>query len=244
MTDERPNRDAGPAAADSSNHDTSANYYARTTLVIQSLMVLGLAVFLWRHDWENVFLTVIVIALALFPAFLSSKYRIFVPAEFQLIAVGFVFLSLFLGSAGDFYYHFWWWDIALHVSSGFLLGIVGWITLFLLNQTDRLPHGIRPAFLCFFGVTFAVFLGVLWETFEFTVDQIWPAVNMQSNETGVVDTMYDLIVDMVGAILVALMGWAYFKWGSYSFIVERVKTFIRKNPRLFPSRKKRRSGLR
>jgi hypothetical protein len=225
------------------NPDEAPGFYAKLTLALQALMALGLVVFLWRHDWENVFLTVAVIALAIFPAFVSRRYRIFVPPEFQLIAVGFVFLSLFLGSAGDFYYHFWWWDIVLHISSGFLLGIVGWITLFLLNQTDRLPHGIRPVFLCFFGVTFAVFLGVLWEIFEFTVDQIWPSVNMQSNETGVVDTMYDLIVDTIGAILVALMGWAYFKWGSYSFIVERVKMFIRKNPRLFPRMKGRRSTI-
>ena len=36
----------------------------------------------------------------------------------------FVFLSLFLGSAMDFYYHFWWWDLVLHTASGFLLGII------------------------------------------------------------------------------------------------------------------------
>lgn len=218
----------------------SSNYYAKITLGLQALMAVGLAVFLWRRDWENVFLTVIVIALAMFPAFLSRRYRIFVPPDFQLVAVGFVFLSLFLGSVGDFYYHFWWWDIVLHISSGFLLGIVGWITLFLLNQTDRLPQGIRPIFLCFFGVTFAVFLGVLWEIFEFIVDQLWPAANMQSNETGVVDTMYDLIVNTVGASIVACVGWAYFKSGSYSFIVDRIKAFMRKNPRLFPRMRNRR----
>src|SRR5688572_24880802 len=65
---------------------------------------------------------------------------------------------------------------------------------------------MRPEFLCFFAVTFAVFLGVLWEIFEFAVDKIAPIVNMQSGETGVADTMHDLIVDTLGAIVVALMG--------------------------------------
>jgi hypothetical protein len=156
--------------------------------------------------------------------------------SYQLVAAAFVFLSLFLGSAGDFYYRFWWWDWALHISSGVLFGIVGWIVLFLLIRSDRLPRGARPGLVCFFGVTFAVFLGVLWEIFEFTVDSIWPGVHMMSNETGVGDTMHDLIVNLVGAVLVAAMGWAYFRTGRYSFLADAVGTFMRKNPRLFRKR--------
>jgi hypothetical protein len=84
----------------------------------------------------------------------------------------------------DFYYHFWWWDLVLHTASGFLLGIIGFVALFVLNQTDRLPKGMTPAFICFFGVTFAVTLGVAWEIFEFAVDRIWPHVDMQTTGTG------------------------------------------------------------
>jgi hypothetical protein len=227
-----------PAARQGFSHPAEhEGIYIRMTLAIQTLIVVGLAIFLWRRDWENVFLTVIVIALTMLPAFVSKKYRIYVPPEFQLIAAVFVFLSLFLGSARDYYYRFWWWDIVLHTGSGFLLGIVGWISLFLLNKTDRLPPGIRPGFICFFAVTFAVFLGVMWEIFEFVVDQIDPNINMQSNETGVVDTMHDLIVDTLGAVIVALMGLAYAKSGKYSFLVDAVRRFTRRNPRLFREEK-------
>lgn len=207
--------------------------YTTLTLIIQAILVVGLAMFIFRRDWENIFLTILVIALTLIPAFVFRRLRVFIPPEVQLVAVAFVFLSLFLGSAADFYYRFWWWDIALHAGSGFLFGIVGFMVLFLLNQTDRLPPGIRPVFLCFFGVTFAVFVGVLWEIFEFTVDSFFPSINMQSVETGVKDTMKDLIVDTLGACIVGLMGWAYFKTGRYSFIADAVRKFIRKNPRLF-----------
>lgn len=208
------------------------NIYIVMTLVIQALLGIGLVLFILRRDWENVFLTALVILLTLVPAFLWRRYRIFMPPEFQLIAAAFVFLSLFLGSAADLYYHLWWWDIVLHTGSGFLLGIVGFIFMFLLNQTNRIPAGVRPEFVCFFGVTFAVFLGVLWEIFEFVVDRFTTA-NMQSQETGVVDTMQDLIVDTLGAVVVALMALAYVRGGRYSFIVDGVRAFVRKNPRLF-----------
>jgi hypothetical protein len=209
------------------------NTYAALTLIIQAFVTIGLILFLLRRDWENVFLTVLVLLLTLVPAFLLHRYRVYIPPEFQLVAAAFIFLSLFLGSAVDLYYHFWWWDVVLHTGSGFLLGIIGFLALFLLNQTDRLPEGMRPAFICFFGLTFAVFLGVLWEIFEFAIDMIVPGANMLSWETGAGDTIVDLIVDTVGAVIVALMGWAYIKTGRYSFIADGVRKFIRKNPRLF-----------
>ena len=206
--------------------------YLGLTLAIQALLVVGLIVFLRRRNWENVFLTISVIGLTLVPALLSRRYRVFIPPEFQLVSAEFVFLTLFLGSATDFYYKYWWWDVVLHTGSGFLMGIVGFIVLFLLNHTRQLPAGMRPAFVCFFGVTFSVSLGVLWEIFEFVVDRYSDA-NMQSQETGVVDTMQDLIVDTIGAIVVALMGWSYARTGRYSFIADGVGSFVQNNPRFF-----------
>jgi hypothetical protein len=208
------------------------NIYVTLTLIVQGLLVIGAVLFVLRRDWENVFLTVTVIVLTLFPAFLG-RYRIIVPPEFQFVAAAFVYLSLYLGSAKDFYYKLKWWDLVLHTGSGFLLGIVGLLTLFLLNHTRRIPQGITPFFICFFSVSFAVFLGVLWEIFEFTVDRFTTA-NMQSQETGVVDTMKDLIVDTLGAVVVAMMGMAYVRAGRYSFIADGVRKFMRLNPRLFP----------
>ena len=213
--------------------DKNQRIYVAFTLILQTILALGLVLYFIRRDWENFFLTVLVIAMTMIPAFALRRFRVHVPPEFQLIAVAFVFLSFFLGSARDFYYRFWWWDMVLHTSSGFLLGIVGWIALFLLNQTDRIPRGMRPEFLCFFAVTFAVFLGVIWEIIEFTVDWIWPEANMMSHETGVADTMHDLIVNLIGAIVVALMGYAYSRTGRYSFVVDAVRNFLRRNPRLF-----------
>lgn len=228
-------RRASVSAPASDEKTTGSSIYVTITLLIQAVVAIGLVLLVLRRDWENVFLTALVIALTLIPTFLLRRYRVYLPPEFQLVAVAFVFLSLYLGSARDFYYHFWWWDLILHAGSGFLLGIVGFLTLFLLNKTDRLPSGVRPVFLCFFGVTFAVFLGVLWEILEFMIDSIFPWTNMQSRETGVGDTMLDLIVDTLGAVVVALMGWAYFRGGRYSFIADGVRKFIRMNPRLFRS---------
>jgi hypothetical protein len=46
--------------------------------------------------------------------------------------------------------------------------------------------------------------------------------------------MKDLIVDTLGAVVVAMMGMAYVRAGRYSFIADGVRKFMRLNPRLFP----------
>lgn len=208
------------------------NLPIRLTLLIQAVLAVGLGMFVWRCDWENVFLTTLVIGLTLLPNFLALHHRIIIPPDLQLVSALFVFLTLFMGSAVDFYYRYWWWDMVLHAGSGFLFGMVGFLAIFLLNQSDRMPQGLRPAFISLFAVTFAVTVGVIWEIFEYIMDLIFPALNMQTTETGVHDTMNDLIVDTIGAVVVAAMGWAYMRRGRYSFIADAVHGFVRRNPRL------------
>lgn len=216
------------------------------TLFIQASLSVGLLLFILRRDWENIFLTLTVIGLIVVPAFVLRRSRIFVPPEFQIIATTFVWLSLYLGSARDFYYRFEWWDMMLHLGSGFLLGIVGWIVMFLLLQTDRLPRDVSPVLVWVFAVTFAVTIGVMWEVFEYFVDLNWPHINMMSNETGIHDTMHDLIAAFISAFIVGGMGYAYARSGRFSFLIDAVRRFTNRNPRLFGggNRRKRRDSSR
>ena len=228
------------SAAGPTGERSDGRLYVRLTLLMQAIVCVALVVFILRGDWENVFLTAIVIVLMLIPVILRRRYDVFIPPEFQLVAAGFIFFSVYLGSVRGYYSKFWWWDIALHTSSGFLLGIAGFVSLFLLNRTNRIPAGMRPVFICFFGVTFAVFLGVVWEIFEYACDRLGPRVgwqsNMQSVESGVRDTMQDLIVDTLGAMVVAVMGYAYLRAGRFSFLADGVKKFVARNPKLFRKR--------
>jgi hypothetical protein len=209
------------------------------TALIQVSLTVGLVAFTIRRDWENVFLTLGVIVLIVVPTFLLRQNRVYVPPEFQLVAAAFVWLSLYLGSARDFYYRFPWWDTALHLGSGFLLGFIGWIVLFLLLETDRLPRNINRSLVFIFSVSFAVTLGVAWEILEFVLDLAWPYLNMMSHETGVTDTMLDLILDSVGAVAVGIMGYAYSRTGRFSFLVDLLRRFSHRNPRLFRRHRRR-----
>jgi hypothetical protein len=63
--------------------------------------------------------------------------------------------------------------------------------------------------LALFSFCFALSLGALWEIFEFGMDSFLD-LGMQKNS--LVDTMWDLIVDTVGAAVVSLSGYFYVKY--------------------------------
>lgn len=133
---------------------------------------------------------------------------------------------------GGFYVRFWWWDVALHTASGFLLGILGFVLVHVLNEKEDIELHMKPGFVALFAFMFAVGLGAIWEIFEFAVDGLF-GMNMQ--KSGLRDTMWDLIVDAVGALMISVLGFGYISnRGNESFLEEWIRHFIDQNPRFFP----------
>lgn len=95
---------------------------------------------------------------------------------------------------------------------------------------------MRPRFVAIFAFVFSLAVGVLWEIFEFAMDQLF-GMNMQKamfgDPSGLTDTMWDLIVDAIGALVISLFGWWYLLRPERSFIEDWVAKFIQANPHLF-----------
>src|SRR5699024_10767570 len=115
--------------------------------------------------------------------------------------------ALFLGETRGYYGRFWWWDIGLHATSGVLLGIFGFLLVYLLNGIPRLDVSMQPGFVAFFAFCFALSIGAVWEIFEFAMDAL-AGMNMQKpflgDPSGLTDTMWDLIMDALGALAIAV----------------------------------------
>ena len=142
-------------------------------------------------------------------------------------------MSLFLGEVQGYYDRFWWWDIVLHIGSRFLLEILGFLLAYVLNEKEDIELDLYPKFIAFFAVVFAMGMGAVWEIFEFSMDQLF-GMNMQ--KSGIVDTMRDLIVDGVGALIISILGWGFLKTRErHSFLEKWIDSFIEKNPHLFRS---------
>ena len=127
-------------------------------------------------------------------------------------------------------------DIALHVASGFLLGIFGFLLIYVLNENKNVNMSMKPRFIALFAFVFSVAIGAIWEIFEYTTDYALGA-NMQKpmlgDPTGLTDTMWDLIVDTIGAAAIAGLGWWHMERNRESFVDAWIHKFIEKNPDWF-----------
>lgn len=225
-----------PGSTSPDKTDPASRIHRWVVTTLQLIMIVALAAALYERNWLNALVILAILALFALPALLGQRFRVYIPPEFELLAIVFVFASLFLGEVRGYYARFWWWDIALHTSSGLLLGILGFLLVYVLNANDRIDLHMRPRFVALFAFAFAVAIGALWEIFEFAMDQIF-GTNMQKpmfgDPSGLTDTMWDLIVDTLGALAISLFGGWYMSRQTPSFIEHWIRKFIDKNPRLF-----------
>ena len=211
--------------------------HQRITFVLQCVLFVEVLVALWTQRWFTGFFTVLIVLVTFLPVLLERRFRIHIPPEMQLLAITFVFASLFLGEVRDYYNRFWWWDIALHTSSGFLLGILGFLLVHVLNEAERVQVHMKAGFVAFFAFLFALGVGALWEIFEFTMDQLFGTTMqkpMLGDPSGLTDTMWDLIVDALGALVISVLGWRHLKNPQKASLLERwIGDCVRRNPRFF-----------
>ncbi|MBU1036939.1 hypothetical protein KKF32_02800 [Patescibacteria group bacterium] len=188
------------------------------------------------QNWGNALVILIIFILTYIPTWLRIKHRLYLPLELDLVVIGFIFFTLFLGEINHYYYKFWWWDVFLHIEAGFLCGILGFIFIYSINNRYKGRLYMNPSFVALFAFTFSLAVGgVLWEILEFILDSLF---NLGMQENSLTDTMGDLITDTIGALLVAIVGYLWMRKKLRStfvggFISRFISRFVKRNRHLF-----------
>ena len=173
-------------------------------------MILQLAIFLvvvgsiYRLQWLTAFTGVIVLILTFTPAMIERQFSIRLPIEFTLVTCLFLYASFGLGEVSHFYQKFWWWDLMLHSISSLVMGLTGFLLIYVFHMTQRIK--IAPVYVGMISFGFAVTIGTLWESFEFAMDWFF---NFNMQKSGLVDTMTDLLVNIAGGLLAGVLGYTY-----------------------------------
>lgn len=174
-------------------------------------------------SWFNLLIIVITLVFTFLPRLVEKKYKIYIPLDFEFVIIFFVYACLFLGEVRGFYGRFWWWDIFLHTFSAIAFCLLGFIAFFLLFKAEKIKT--RPVWIAIFSFCFSVTIAVLWEIFEFIMDQAF-GLNMQKN--GLYDTMGDLISASVSSLLVTVVGYFYLKSNQKSILHRWLDWVIKK----------------
>ena len=203
--------------------------------IIWALLVLFIIDALFQRNWPLAFVAFITLTLSFAPVFVARWADVVVPPSFIAAIVAFIGGTLFRGEVFDFYNRFWWGDLIMHGGSAIGFGLIGFVVVFMMFQGDR--YAAPPFAVAFFALCFELAIGATWEIFEFGMDQIF-GLNMQ--KSGLMDTMWDLIVDFVGALIGAGSGYAYLKGRAKGGLSGLIDDFVERNPRFFKHRRNRR----
>lgn len=228
-------------------HKSSFLVYVTLRLLVILMMILQI----FNRNYENVFLCVLTLVLLLIPSLIQINLKIELPTALEITILVFVFAAEILGEIQSYYIKFPFWDTVLHTINGFLMAAIGFALVDILNRSKKFSIQLSPVFLAIVAFCFSMTIGVIWEFFEYGMDQFF-GLDMQKDtviqgfssvlldptksnipvpvqditevlingrdlglggylDIGLIDTMNDLFVNFVGAVLFSIIGYFYVK---------------------------------
>jgi hypothetical protein len=160
--------------------------------------------------YAGTFFGVVAVGLSLIPTLVRRKVHIVVPWEVTFL----IALTLFLHIAG-YSYHWYldlypWYDKFAHLIASTTVALLGFLAVLIMM---RVSNGLQFQrwHIFFFIIIFTMAFGAIWEIWEFTLDTLAGAYLTKPLQHSNTDTMIDLITDLGGALIVAVLGTFYLK---------------------------------
>lgn len=219
-------------------------------MVLTLIVVFSVIRQFFLGNYHNMFLGILTLILFMVPQFLDKKLSVTIPVGLETVILIFIFSAEILGEINAFYVKIPIWDSILHTTNGFLMAAIGFALIDLFNRSEKFSIKMSPYFVAFFAFCFSMTVGVLWEFFEFSMDQFF-GLDMQKDwivtainsvklnptganvpihvdvqsvvingeqwnlggylDIGIIDTMKDLIVNFIGAVVFSIIGILYLK---------------------------------
>lgn len=143
-------------------------------------------------NYEAFFLCLLTLVLLFVPTFVEVNFSISIPETLEVVIALFIFAAEILGELFHFYTIFPFWDTLLHTFNGFLAAAIGLALVSILNRSERIAFSLSPFFCVVVAFCFSMTIGVLWEFFEFGMDQVF-GLDMQKDSvvTSISSTLLD-----------------------------------------------------
>ncbi len=147
-----------------------------------------------------------IVLTATLPYIVNKLFKIKLDDGVIFVWLIFIFLAHYMGVTAEFYNKWEGFDKLVHTFSGVLTAYVGMLFL---------PKGINKIwFKILFIIAFSAMCAFAWETFEFVCNILFGGDAQRVAETGVNDTMLDMIVAFIGASLFSV----------YYYVKEKIKS--------------------
>ena len=197
-------------------------------IVLRAFVLIALAASLLRGHYESVFYCLLTLVLFQLPMFVQANFGIELPSTLEIIILLFIFAAEILGELQCYYLRVAGWDTMLHTVNGFLCAAVGFALVDIFNRNRRFTFELSPLFMAVVAFCFSMTIGVqsissvmLNPSGENTAVTISGIEEVLVNgeplglggylDIGLHDTMKDLFVNLIGAVVFSVIGFFYVK---------------------------------
>lgn len=172
-------------------------------ILIFIFSILSICIFVKDVNLNNTdrFLGDLSIILVFFlPRIFKKIFKLKITDMLEMIYIVFIIIAQFFGSIVNLYNITWWYDLFAHFLSGVLTGLLALIILKWFNMYKEK----NKLFNVLFIISFVLMIAGLWEFLEYGADKFLGLNVQHSIETGVRDTMEDMLIAFFGSILVSI----------------------------------------
>ena len=170
-------------------------------LIIMNIGTIVVAVIEFSNNNYSRALTFIAIYPLLLLPFIINKTKLKLSDQEIFLYYLFILIADFIGCVCNLYNTVSWYDIFVHFLSGMFTFVLATIIFRLISKENNKLLKIL------FCLGIVALIAITWEVFEFSVDSIIKT-NLQHNlDTGVIDTMQDMIVATLGGIISSIYMW-------------------------------------
>lgn len=178
-------------------------------ILLRTSVVLVMLAQIFNRNFENVFLCVLTLLLFMMPSFMKRKLDVELPNTLEIIILLFIYAAEILGEIGAYYVTFPYWDTVLHTLNGFLCAAIGFSLVDILNRSSSERFNLSPLYMAIVAFCFSMTVGVIWEFFECTMDQLF-----------FLDMQKDTVVSAIGSIMLDAPG------GNHPVVIKNITDVI------------------
>lgn len=141
--------------------------------VLRFIVIVSLVLSCIRKDYESAWVCVLVLVLYMLPRIVQQNFHIELPSALEIIILVLIFAGEILGELRSYFIYFPHWDTLLHTTSGFVSAAFGYSMVDLLNRNKPQHIQLSPLYLALVSFCFSMTVGVIWEFFEFGMDNFF-----------------------------------------------------------------------
>lgn len=140
----------------------------------------------------------------------------------------FCFLSFTIGMVFNGYSRIPQYDKFVHTLSGVFFALFGLGFYYVLKPIKKLERN-DYALASYFSVSFSLSVAVIWEIYEYFIDFLLHTDPQRVLTTGINDTMIDMIVCLIGALIMWLSIYLYYKKNKTNYFMIVFENFFNIN---------------